>query len=380
MKIGIDITPLLFKGSGVANYTYNLVKNLLEIDKKNEYRLFFTSPRINRKFPFLEEFKISGAKIYRYPFPFGFLRFLWGKLNIVPIEWLIGKVDVFLSSDILRPPTHIKTFATVHDLVWKIYPRFHEEFIVNMHETKINKIIQYGDEIIVDSISTKYDLLKYYPKINKYQVHVIYPGISEHFRPTKDKKIIEKVIKKYLPATNHLPLSANYLLYVGAIEPRKNLDKAIGVFHQLITNHQSPVTHFLIVGSAGWKNEKIRQTVKDLRLESKVKFIGYVEDEDLPYFYSGAKLAVYLSSYEGFGIPPLESLSCGTPVIAGNNSSLKETIHQKYLVDVENKEEILKKMKMLLEEKSDVDHEAIKKRFQWKDFAKRYLEIISGSV
>ena len=374
MKIGIDITPLIFKGSGVANYTYNLVKNLLDIDKKNEYSLFFTSPRINKKFAFLDEFKNLGAKIYRFPYPFMFFQLLCGKLNIIPIEWFIGKVDFFISSDILRPPASIKTFTTIHDLIWKIYPQYHEEFIVKAHEDKIKKIIERGDEIISDSISTRYDLIKYFPHINKYQIHVIYPGIGEQFQSIKDIKKIAEVLKRY---TLH---AIRYILYVGAIEPRKNLDKAIEVFNELIKDKKYKDFHFLIIGSAGWKNERIYKLTSQLGLEDKVKFVGFVKDEDLPYFYSGAKLTVYLSSYEGFGIPPLESLACGTPVLAGDNSSLKETLPQKFLVDVENKGKILEKMNDLLKTKHEINSDEFKKRFQWKESAKRYLEIISGSV
>ena len=87
-----------------------------------------------------------------------------------------------------------------------------------------------------------------------------------------------------------------------------------------------------------------------------------------------------MSSYEGFGIPPLESLACGTPVLAGDNSSLKETLPQKFLVDVENKGKILEKMNDLLKTKHEINSDEFKKRFQWKESAKRYLEIISGSV
>ena len=133
-------------------------------------------------------------------------------------------------------------------------------------------------------------------------------------------------MKKYLDFQFSI-LNSKFLFYVGAIEPRKNLVTAIEVFSQLLktTNYQLPTTilQFIIAGRAGWKNESVFQLVKDLKLEDKVKFIGYVEDKDLPYLYNAASLTVYLSSYEGFGLPPLESLACGTKVIAGDNSSLK---------------------------------------------------------
>jgi len=134
-------------------------------------------------------------------------------------------------------------------------------------------------------------------------------------------------------------------------------------------------TKFLIIGKAGWKNEEIFQLVKDLKIEDKVIFLGYVEDKDLPYFYSGAKLTFYLSSYEGFGLPPLESLACGTPVIAGDNSSMKETLPKDFLVDEKNKEEVYKKVIEILEKKPKIESEKIKQKFSWQKSAKNIVSL-----
>lgn len=376
MLIAIHISQLIYQGSGVANYTYNLVKNLLLFDKKNTYKLFFGAKNLFKKYPFLEEFKNLGAKIYRYPIPMKLQQWLWQKNDFLSINKLIGESDIFFSSDFLRPKTdkNVKGITTIHDLSWKLYPDYHTEDVIKAHEKKLEKTIKYGDEIIVDSQNTKNDLLKLYPQIKKEKVHVIYPGIGENFKKINDKKEVEKIIKKYLITSNSQPATSNYFLYVGAIEPRKNLDIAIKVFHKLIMdsrlrgndkndkNGQSDKKvinylinknkchscesrnpdnfYFFIIGKAGWKNENIFKLVKQLNLEDKVLFLGYVEDKDLPYFYSGARLTFYLSSYEGFGLPPLESLACGTPVIAGNNSSMRETLPKEFLVDEKDEEEI----------------------------------------
>ena len=377
MKIGIDITMLIYQGSGVANYTYNLVKNLLQYDKENEYRLFYSSFHKQKSTDYLKEFEKLGAKIYHYRFPFKFLQFCWEKINIMPVEWFIGKVDVFFSSDFLRPPLLPKTLGitTVHDLVWKMYPQFHEDWIVKAHVKKLEKTVKYKDFILVDSQSTKNDLIKYYPEISgKKRIHVIYPGIGEEFRPINNKNKTEQVLKKY-----GINYPSNFLLYVGAIEPRKNLDLAIEVFHQLVNSQTRQIVNsFVIAGRAGWKNQNIFQKVKDLKLENKVKFIGYVADEDLSFLYNAASLTVYLSTYEGFGLPPLESLACGTKVIAGDNSSMKETVDEKFLVDVNDKNKILEKMKYLLENEIKIKSELIKKRFNWQEAAKKFLKIISS--
>ena len=373
MLIGIDISMLVYQGSGVANYTYNLVKNLLLYDKKNTYKLFYSSFRRPKETKEkLKEFKKLGAKVYDFPFPPFLLKLFWNKLHLFPIEWFIGKVYVFHSSDFLRPPTSktVKNITTIHDLTWKLFPQYHTKDIIYAHEKKLEKTIKYNDEIIVDSENTKNDLLKLYPQIKEEKVHVVYPGVGKHFIKIEDKKAIEKVIKKYLTFDFCL-LNFDFFLYVGTIEPRKNIDVAIKVFNKLLnTKYLLLDTKFLIIGKAGWKNEKIFQLIKNLKIEDKVIFLGYVEDKDLPYFYSGAKLTFYLSSYEGFGLPPLESLACGTPVIAGDNSSMKETLPKEFLVDEKNKEEVYKKAIEILEKKPKINLEKIKQKFSWQNSAK----------
>jgi len=382
MIIGVDVTMLVYAGSGVANYTFNLVKTLLEIDKKNEYRLFYSSFRRPKNFYCLDQLKKLGGKIYDFPFPPSLLKIIWGKFNIIPIELFTGKVDVFFFSDFLRPPLlkGTKGLTTVHDLTWKLFPEYHTKDVIEAHQKKLEKTIEFGDTIIVDSENTKNDLLKLYPQTKPNKINVIYPGIGNEFKPNDNKQKLTDILKKYNTiATNHYSLATNhYLLYVGAIEPRKNLTLATEVFYQLITNHSSlSALKFVIVGRAGWKNEDVFRSIKQLGLEDRVIFTGFVEDEDLPYLYRGARLTVYLSSYEGFGLPPIESLACGTPVIAGDNSSMRETIDKKFLVDVTDKNKILEKMKYLLSNKIKINANEIQERFNWRESARKFLKIIN---
>jgi len=383
MKIGIDVTMLVYAGSGVANYTYNLVKNLLLIDKKNKYLLFYSSLRRPSNFYYLDELKKLGAIVYEYPFPPSLLRMIWGKLNIVPIDWFTGRVDAFFFSDFLRPPINKNTrgVTTIHDLTWKLFPEYHTSDVIIAHEKKLKKTIENKDTIIVDSESTKNDLLRLYPVINKNNIHVIYPGVGEEFRQIKDKTKIEEVLKKYLPKNFKFNLPAGkagisnfkFILYVGAIEPRKNLELSIRVFHKLLTDHPGLLTHFFIAGRAGWKNEKVFQLVKDLKLEDKVIFLGFVEDADLPYLYNACSLNIYLSEYEGFGLPPLEALSCEAKTIVGDNSSLKETINEKYRVNLNSEDKIVEKIIKILNDKTTVTM----KKFTWADAAQKFLQVIT---
>lgn len=371
MRIGIDISMLVYQGSGVATYTYNLVKNLLKYDKKNEYRLFYSSFRRPNDFYYLDEFKKLGAKVYDYPLPPRVLKFFWNKLHILPVEWLIGKVDFYHSSDYLRPPllNGTKGITTLHDLTWKIFPQYHTQDIVEAHMRKLKKTIKYKDIILAISKNTESDLIKYYPNITRTNKIVVnYEGIDDRFKPTENKKMLSKILKKY-----KLKFPSNYLLYVGAIEPRKNLITAINVFNKLIKDNKYSDFKFLIVGRAGWKNEKVFQCIDTLKLNDKVIFVGYVKDHDLPYFYNACKICIYLSLYEGFGLPPLEAARCGVPSLIYSNSSLQEVFSNTYPFAKTGSE--LTTLKALVENKKKLNLDFVKK-YTWENYCKNFLKIL----
>lgn len=372
MKIGIDISMLVYQGSGVAVYTYNFVKSLLTIDQENEYKLFYSSLRRPKNFYYLDHLEKLGARIYEYHFPPRLLKLWWNRFHIFPIEWFIGEIDVFHSSDYLRPPLSQKTkgITTIHDLTWKKFPEFHTDDIVKAHARKLQKTIQYGDLIMADSLQTRDDLLSYYPNIDKKKVFVHYPGIDDRFKVIKDKNQIKKVLSKY-----EVDYPQRYLLYVGAIEPRKNLETSIKVFSQLIEKNQYADFEFLVVGRAGWKNENIFQLVKDLRLQERIKFVGFVADEDLPYFYNAAKVCIYLSLYEGFGLPPLEAARCSIPSLVYSNSSLKEIFPKEYPFVEEGNE--LDVLIQLIENKVKINTKHIEK-FSWVMYSKKFLKLIQA--
>ena len=179
MRIGIDISQTVFEGTGVANYTKSLVENLLKIDKKNTYVLFGASLRKRKLLNcylarLLKRFDNVSGRIY--PFPPTFLEFLWNKLHIFPIEWFIGPVDVFLSSDWTQPPTiKAKKVTTVHDLTpWK-FPQEAHPRIVAVHKRRMKWVKKECDLIICDSQSTKEDVKEIFG-IEEKRLRVVYLG------------------------------------------------------------------------------------------------------------------------------------------------------------------------------------------------------------
>ncbi|MDD4531018.1 MAG: glycosyltransferase family 1 protein, partial [Candidatus Gracilibacteria bacterium] len=275
MKIGFDITMLVYAGSGVATYTYNLVSELLKNDKKNEYHLFYSSLRRPKNFYYLDELEKLGGYIHSWRFPPRLLKLWWGKWHIIPIEWFTGKMDYFHTSDFLRPPLIKGTvgITTIHDLTWKIYPQWHTEDVIKAHSLKLDKTIKYKDIILCPSEYTKKDLLKLYPKSKNNKITVIYEGVDQKFKPIPLKNSL-KILKKY-------KILKPYLVYIGAIEPRKNLKRLIKAFNLLIKEKRYSNLNLVIGGRAGWKNQDVFNLVNKLKLNKKIIFTVFIEDEDL---------------------------------------------------------------------------------------------------
>ena len=370
---------LVYQGSGVATYTHSLLVSLLENDKKNDYKVFYSSLRrpkaINNK---LNIYRQLGARVYDYSIPHRLVNIAWNHLHLVPIELLIGSIDVLVSSDFFRPPSikKVKGLTTIHDLTWKIFPEYHQPQIIKAHERKIKRTIAYHDIIVTDSKNTKEDLLKYCPNIkNTNNIHTIPLGIDERFYKI-GKKHTAAILRKY-----KLPYPAQYLLYVGAIEPRKNLDRVIKLYNQLIQDSKFADFKLLVVGRAGWNKESIFQLVHNLKLEEQVVFTGYMPDEDLVGFYNAAKVTLYLSSYEGFGLPPLESARCGTPFLTYRHASMAEYFNTSVKNCYTNPGRELQSLRRVIDKKTDLQDRliAVASRFSWDVYAHELIAIYSSN-
>jgi glycosyltransferase involved in cell wall biosynthesis len=321
MLIGFDVSMLAYNGSGVATYTFNLVKNLLLIDKANEYHLFYSSLRRPKNFNSLKELEKLGAHIHSYRLPPFLLKIIWGKFHLIPIEWFTGKMDLFHTSDFLRPPLlpGTKGLTTIHDLTWKLFPQWHTPQIVQDHERKLQKTLKFHDKVLCPSQCTKSDLLRLYPPFNQLDIGVIYEGVEKKYYQQQNLKKQKQIIKKY-------QLIQPFILYLGSIEPRKNLNRLIKAFSQLIKERGLHQYNLVIGGKAGLKSQEVFNLTKKLHLTKKVIFTGFVDDTDLPALYQTADCFCYVSLYEGFGLPPLEAQASGCPLVASNISSVPEII------------------------------------------------------
>ena len=221
----------------------------------------------------------------------------------------------------MRNASNIKRFLTVYDLIAIRWPELFEA-TVSVFLTQTLKSLGPEDFSLCISESTKNDLCNYRPDLKPDRIFVTPLGASDNFRPCTDANAISAVKEKY-----GIPSDAEYLLSLCTLEPRKNLDQAIRCFARVVQQEHLKDLRFVMVGPKGWDYDRIFKATAEVQSISEyVIFTDFVEDEDLSPLYSGAMAFIYLSLYEGFGLPPLEAMQCGAPVITSNTSSLPEVV------------------------------------------------------
>jgi len=222
---------------------------------------------------------------------------------------------VFSPSQFVNPLTRLTVpfVYVVHDVSFMTVPECHKRGKKTVFQLFFSKTLHNADRIVCVSEYTQEQLRKYFP-VDKKKLAVIPEGVEEQFRPGMHPETLDEVRQKY-------GLPKAFLLYVGTVEPRKNLERLFHAYSRFSVNIGIPL---YIAGSIGWRTKGILELHRRLSLHESVKFLGYVPDEDLPALYNAATAFVYVSKDEGFGLPPLEAMSCGTPVLISDAESLRE--------------------------------------------------------
>ena len=316
MRIGIDVTSALTQGGGIGRYTRELIHALVAVDSRNRYCFFSAKPPAT--LPVANPIPQAGNVIYRpAPLDERWLYRLWYRLRLpLPVQWVTGSLDLFHSPDFVLPPINgrIPTLLTVHDLSFIHYPHTFPERLVSYLNQVVPWSVSRATHILADSEATRQDLTTLW-QVPPEKVSVLYSGVHERFQPVTDNGKITAVRQKY--RLDGFP----YVLSVGTLQPRKNYQMLIRAFQPLA---EKLPHHLVISGGKGWLYDEMMAEVARQRLTDRVHFIGFVDDADLPTLYSEASLFAFPSLYEGFGLPLLEAMGCGTAVLTSNSSSLPE--------------------------------------------------------
>ncbi len=303
--IGIDASRALSAApTGTEGYSYHLIRALLpRLGAPYRTRLYFRTAPEPDSFP--------GAELRVIPFPR-----LWTHLRL---SWEMARHApdlLFVPAHVLPPIRPQRTVVTIHDLGYRYFPEAHprRQRLYLDWSTRWNARV--ADHILADSTATRDALVQEYG-IAPSKITVAYPGYDSDLAPVRDATVLAAVRARY-----HIP--GPYILFMGRMQPRKNLVRLIDAFAHLAPD-RADLT-LVLAGPAGWLAEPIRARVHGLGLEARVLFPGYIAEADKAALISGAQVFAYPSLYEGFGFPVLEAQACGVPLLASNTSSLPEVV------------------------------------------------------
>ncbi|MDQ3250670.1 MAG: glycosyltransferase family 4 protein [Chloroflexota bacterium] len=323
MQIGIDARLMYHQPAGISRYTWHLLQALANLNRRDEFLIF--QHRKHRQ-NLIAQSNFRRSTLFT---PAHHRLEQW----LLPIELTRYSLDLLHSTDFI-PPLHasVPTVITVHDLGFLHWPHFLTADSAAYYG-QIDRAVKHARHIIVPSEHTKKDLIRQVGASDD-KVSVIYEAADPTFQPLPLEATRREVQAQY-----HLP--AGYILFVGTIEPRKNVNGLLHAFHHLRHKYNMTDIGLVIAGGHGWLYEDTLELVDKLDLKQSTFFLGRISDEQLRKLYVGARCHIHAAHYEGFGLPPLEAMACGTPTIVSNTSSLPEVVGDAaLLVDPNNAEEI----------------------------------------
>ncbi|GBD08639.1 D-inositol 3-phosphate glycosyltransferase [Candidatus Thermoflexus japonica] len=308
----VDVSPAVHHRAGLGRYAAELVKALVPL-LPGGLAIFYHDAGRADLFPPLDALPARPCSLPAKPWR---LQVMLADLFRRPMDACIGPARLFHATDHLLPPFRaLPSVFTLHDLIFRLYPETHMPLNRWFLTLMMPRFLRRADAIIAVSECTRRDAVRWY-RIPEDRIHVIYEGVGARFRPAPPEALAAIRARYFLPD--------RFILYVGTIEPRKNLPTLFAAYRMLL--ERWPDLGLVVAGRPGWLTKGTFRALRDLGLEGRVRFLGYVPDEDLPALYSAAAVFAFPSRYEGFGLPPLEAMACGTPVVVSDTSSLPEIV------------------------------------------------------
>lgn len=368
-QIGMDVKILTTNISGLERYMYQLIVHLSKIEKEKRFYIFLHQPVFAFDNKVGQNFKEEIEKDPKKLITSQNKKIARGEIDLFHVTWQ----DMFWYHN-LPLLWSDKSVITIHDLINLLITEYHHPIERLTYKIMLKCAVRWADRIIAVSEYTKQDIIKHL-KADEKKIKVIYPATDSRFQPILNRQVIENMKSKY-----HIP--EKYILTVGKSYTHKNIPHLIKAFKNLVSKEN--IGHKLVlVGEKYWgqANLQIQKIIAELGLEEKVIWFGYVDDEDMPAIYNGADLFVLPSYYEGFGLPVLEAMACGTPLIASNVTSIPEVVGDAgILVSPTDVEELTRSMAALLKDQ-ELRNTLIKKglerskTFSWEKCARETLEV-----
>lgn len=323
MRVAIDVSPAMSSREGQGRVARELILALARIDHTNDYKLYYRESLLG-----------SGSARFTIPqknfttvvnrIPYRLNRLLVKYFSFGTVEDFVGRVDVIHASSFstdARPSS--RTIVTVHDIAFLVMPECYSAERLCFHTDVTVPSIRRATLVLADSESTKSDIVKLLG-VPPDRIRVVYLAAGSQFRPIKDEDAKLRVAKRY-------GLPSRFILFPSGSDPRKNCVRMLQAFHRARSKFAIP-HQLVLAGDRRWLYADMFKAMEALELESDVTFTGYIPDEDFPVVYNLADAVVYPSLYEGFGLPPLEAMSCGVPVVTSNVSSIPEVVQDAALL------------------------------------------------
>jgi|KBSSwiStaDraftv2_1062776.scaffolds.fasta_scaffold41791_3 glycosyltransferase involved in cell wall biosynthesis len=307
MRIAFDGTTLRPARTGVGYYTEHLLHHLAKVSADDEIVVISNRP-VDTTVPLPPRVRIVTSSS-RVP------RIAWMQMVAPRLLRRLGVDVAHFTNGMVPLAPSVPTVVTIHDMSLTMFPKYHPPRRVLLNRPLVDMAARRASAIITVSESAKRDIVRLYGSQAE-RIHVVHEAAAPSFRPVHDPALLDRVRQRY-------GLAERFILYVGTIEPRKNLPKLIEGFASRRKSGQLP--HQLVcAGPYGWLSRDIEDLIDRLEIDDAVRFTGYVPFDDLAALYSLAEMFVFPSLYEGFGLPVIEAMACGTPVVTGKVAALAE--------------------------------------------------------
>ncbi len=365
--------------SGVGQYILGMLRGMDEIIDEARYKgevtpeiiVIIPRDKVNK----FNKFGFKHISYKKFPLPFRYMAALWHRGKLPPMDLWCGSGTYIFPRFVGMPLLFSKSVLIIYDLSYELHRQYSDEGNAIFLSNFVRKSVEKSEHVVTISKNAQREIIDFY-KLPKSKVSVAYPATDPRLFYRRSPGEITKAKNKY-------GIKGKYLLALSNLEPRKNLQALVDAYCDLPKSVTDKYA-LLLVGVSGWKTEALFNHIVSKVNEGYniIRPSKYVADEDKPAIISGASLLVYPSHYEGFGMPPLEALACGVPVIAANNSSLPEAVGKAgKLIDIAKPGPLLETMKQTLGDIDGVADETLSKgpeqaeKFSWKESARVILDV-----